>query len=317
MPEDTRKGASAAGAEYYSFEKVLKELQMEEDDLKRLVSEGEIRAFRDEDKMKFRRSDIDSLKKGRMAEPTIILPSGDHEEGEDSEVLLVEEDTSETILEVDDLDKASSASTSFPKVELSSPEMDESVSSSSFGNVTEELKFEQDSDNYILDSSDQLMPAEDEPKQEEVSSDPEMEDTGMQTEALRMEEDDLNLDSAPSFKTKEAKKPKQEEITSEPELEPVEPIEDMENQEVQYISQELPTMFVVILILSFLTLIYGGVFAVNTLKEIDTNATGVLTDTAFKSFPTQHYKKSMKENEIRSHLTKREAWRRKAAGLGK
>ena len=31
--------------DFYSFEKVLRELQMQEEELKKLVSEGEIRAF--------------------------------------------------------------------------------------------------------------------------------------------------------------------------------------------------------------------------------------------------------------------------------
>jgi len=44
--------------DFFSFERVLRELQMEEEELKRLVSEGEIRAFRDEDKMRFRKEDI-------------------------------------------------------------------------------------------------------------------------------------------------------------------------------------------------------------------------------------------------------------------
>lgn len=48
--------------EYYSFEKALEELNLKEEDLKRLVSEGEIRAFRDEDKMKFKKADVDKLK---------------------------------------------------------------------------------------------------------------------------------------------------------------------------------------------------------------------------------------------------------------
>lgn len=48
--------------EYVSLEKALKELRLKEDELKRLVSEGEIRAFRDADKMKFKREDIEKLK---------------------------------------------------------------------------------------------------------------------------------------------------------------------------------------------------------------------------------------------------------------
>lgn len=48
--------------EFISLEKALKELRLKEEELKRLVSEGEIRAFRDADKMKFKREDIEKLK---------------------------------------------------------------------------------------------------------------------------------------------------------------------------------------------------------------------------------------------------------------
>jgi len=61
--------------DYYSFEDVLKELNVDEDELKRMVSEGELRAFRSENKMKFKAEDVDNLKKGRVSEPTVILPS--------------------------------------------------------------------------------------------------------------------------------------------------------------------------------------------------------------------------------------------------
>lgn len=61
-------------ADYFSFDDVINELNVSEEDLKRMVSEGEIRAFRSDNKMKFRKEDIDTLKKGKTAEPTIILP---------------------------------------------------------------------------------------------------------------------------------------------------------------------------------------------------------------------------------------------------
>jgi hypothetical protein len=51
--------------EFISFDKVLRELQMQEEELKRLVSEGEIRAFRDQDKMKFKKEDVDRFRKTR------------------------------------------------------------------------------------------------------------------------------------------------------------------------------------------------------------------------------------------------------------
>lgn len=61
--------------DYFGFEDVMKELELGEEELKRIVSEGELRAFRDENKMKFKKEDVDNLKKGRITEPTIILPS--------------------------------------------------------------------------------------------------------------------------------------------------------------------------------------------------------------------------------------------------
>ena len=47
--------------EFYSFGEVLKRLNIDETKLKRLVSEGEIRAFREGDQMKFRKADIENL----------------------------------------------------------------------------------------------------------------------------------------------------------------------------------------------------------------------------------------------------------------
>lgn len=54
--------------EFISFDKVLRELQMQEEELKRLVSEGEIRAFRDQDKMKFKKEDIERFRKVRTSD---------------------------------------------------------------------------------------------------------------------------------------------------------------------------------------------------------------------------------------------------------
>ena len=47
--------------EFFTFDEVLKYLGVPETKLKRLVSEGEIRAFREGDEMKFRRSDVENL----------------------------------------------------------------------------------------------------------------------------------------------------------------------------------------------------------------------------------------------------------------
>jgi excisionase family DNA binding protein len=47
--------------EFFTFDEVLSKLDIDETKLKRLVSEGEIRAFREGDEMKFRRSDVENL----------------------------------------------------------------------------------------------------------------------------------------------------------------------------------------------------------------------------------------------------------------
>ena len=48
--------------DFYSFDEALEELKLKEEDLKRLVSEGEIRAFRKGDTMKLRRADVETLR---------------------------------------------------------------------------------------------------------------------------------------------------------------------------------------------------------------------------------------------------------------
>jgi hypothetical protein len=128
------------GLEYYSFEKVLKELQMDEDELKRLVSEGQIRAFRDEDKMKFRKDDIEGLKKGRQTEPTIILPPGEEQQKPAEDIMVVDDDTDETLLDLEDLggdEAGASDETSVPSLEMSEEEANAET-------VTEELVFDDD-----------------------------------------------------------------------------------------------------------------------------------------------------------------------------
>jgi excisionase family DNA binding protein len=47
--------------EFFTFDEVLKRLSINESKLKRLVSEGEIRAFREGDQMKFRKTDVENL----------------------------------------------------------------------------------------------------------------------------------------------------------------------------------------------------------------------------------------------------------------
>lgn len=86
--------------DYYSFDEVLSDLRMEEDELKRLVSAGEIRAFRDADTMRFKAEDIERLRPGDEADiEEIVL-------GDDLDLDLELDDTADDGLEVEELDLA-------------------------------------------------------------------------------------------------------------------------------------------------------------------------------------------------------------------
>ena len=54
--------AKSKSGEFYTFDEVLRQLNIDENRLKRLVSEGEIRAFRQGDTMKLRRADVENLR---------------------------------------------------------------------------------------------------------------------------------------------------------------------------------------------------------------------------------------------------------------
>lgn len=56
--------------DFLSFEEVLKELQMQEGELRGMVSQGKLRAFRDENTLKFRRADVEKLREERSTVPT-------------------------------------------------------------------------------------------------------------------------------------------------------------------------------------------------------------------------------------------------------
>jgi len=71
--------------EFFSFEEALNQLNLREEELKRLVSEGEIRAFREGDTMKLRRADVENLRKELMPGEVVDIGGG----GED---LVFEDD---------------------------------------------------------------------------------------------------------------------------------------------------------------------------------------------------------------------------------
>lgn len=101
--------------DFYSFEKVLRELHIQEEELKKLVSEGEIRAFRDDDKMKFKKEDIERFKTGSRSNlPTVEAPSGElteelfgaEEEGADDVGMVTQQISDSSFLEEDAADVA-------------------------------------------------------------------------------------------------------------------------------------------------------------------------------------------------------------------
>jgi hypothetical protein len=91
--------------EYMSFEDVLGELQIDEEELKKLVSQGELRGFRAGLSMKFKKDDVLNLKQGRETEPTIILTDSDQEMGiaESSDELILEDSASDTVINIGDI----------------------------------------------------------------------------------------------------------------------------------------------------------------------------------------------------------------------
>jgi hypothetical protein len=91
--------------EYMTFQQVLEELQIDEEELKRLVSNAELRGFRAGSSMKFKKEDVMALKQGRETEPTIILTDSDQEMGiaESSDELILEDSTSDTVINIGDI----------------------------------------------------------------------------------------------------------------------------------------------------------------------------------------------------------------------
>jgi excisionase family DNA binding protein len=89
--------------DYISFEKALAELNLREEDLRRMVSEGDIRAFREGASMKFRREDVDAMAQQRKGEEDLMFADSLEddtgmvtEEISEEDTLLAEDDVEET-----------------------------------------------------------------------------------------------------------------------------------------------------------------------------------------------------------------------------
>jgi len=118
-----------AEQEFYSFDEALKQLRLKEEELKRLVSEGEIRAFREGGTMKLRRTDVESLRSELSGGEVVDL-------GEVKEELVFEDDIEgeagmatqeisdvETILD----EPVEEASETVPEISIEEPAGEEEV----------------------------------------------------------------------------------------------------------------------------------------------------------------------------------------------
>ena len=98
-------GLRKSGAQYVSFDDACAELQVDEEELKRLVSNAELRGFRAGSDLKFKADDLQALKQGRETEPTYELGDADQEMGiaESSDELILEDSTSDTVINIGDI----------------------------------------------------------------------------------------------------------------------------------------------------------------------------------------------------------------------
>jgi hypothetical protein len=104
--------------EYLSFEEALEELQVDEEELKKMVSDEEIRAFRDGGKLKFKVDEVLRVKEKREEQPTIILPT------EEATALPDEKDSAEspTVVEIETPEEMPTAIDETPSETLATEE---------------------------------------------------------------------------------------------------------------------------------------------------------------------------------------------------
>ena len=127
--------------DYISFDEALKVLRMEEAQLRALVSQGKLRAFRDENTLKFRRQDIENLAAqrgtqqapedlGETAVPEVAPPAPEEPADLLADTSLDFDDTAETIIggsepalaPAESETKTEEPSTKVPTIELTPPE---------------------------------------------------------------------------------------------------------------------------------------------------------------------------------------------------
>jgi len=264
--------------EYYSFEQVLGELSMDEEELKRLVSEGQIRAFRDQNRMKFRKDDIDMLRKGNKAEDVVILPESAAQPIMETEQDLIVMDTGneETMLDLEGFDLVEEDS-SVPTIELDGGTEP----------FTEELVFDEGDEFGELEATQKI-------EDDFLEDDDEI---GMQTEPLEgvidadptMLEDEAPARRRPALKRgrtvgKSARKaaPAPEPAERQAMGEPIKPI-------------QIGTLWVVVLALAAIINILGALL----IFDYSSNSMTGITESIAKNFSNKE-----KEGPWRYHQTK-------------
>jgi excisionase family DNA binding protein len=133
--------------EFFTFDEVLKRLAINESKLKRLVSEGEIRAFREGDQMKFRKTDVENLDVtgARSEEETGVI---DLSKGKDESSETLTDDL--IFDEGDDLD-LTSAEAGMQTAEISS--QDTFVDEGGVGMTTEPLPADAGDSTEVVEES--------------------------------------------------------------------------------------------------------------------------------------------------------------------
>jgi len=110
-----------------TFDEVLKELGISEDELKRKIAENEIRAFHEGGELKFKREDVMKLKNRLETAPTIILSDTD------ADSILEEPTLEEPTLEEPAVEEPTLEEPTLEEPTLEEPALEEPISEASGG----------------------------------------------------------------------------------------------------------------------------------------------------------------------------------------
>ncbi|MEM7262330.1 MAG: hypothetical protein AAF488_10105 [Planctomycetota bacterium] len=150
--------------EFVSYSDALVQLGLTEDELNDLVSQGELRAFRDGDDVNFKQEDIAAMRRSRETEPTIVLSDTQAEEisvGANEEPIDLDSlSTEETVLNIEGLlEDETEGTTPIPGSDLL--EDDDLLEGGDFGDDTvldtDDLDLDLDDDTISAGEEDTLI----------------------------------------------------------------------------------------------------------------------------------------------------------------